>query len=335
MCSSSIEAITGWSSEELIGRRIVEFVHDIDQENVERILSLACTRQSHTNNKAEAFQWTQSYAKKLKNVQHKFSQVLTDIADNASTLDSEASTTSTGILPETGEGASSSVVSAPQDSAEAEWSQAIMTHDKFAKVFSKNNCISSFGLDYAGMTRPRGKPTDVLDTREAGTENNVSLERQGDCEVDHRQVRLALLGASNSYANDLNEESAKLPQMLRYQPSHKLERGSAPTKNDMEENDSIKRNLKQSQAVNDSYEYSSLPSMSGTEGQDTLGSPCERRADSSFSFRMISKSGSTVYMEASCNPTPQGVVAVCKCFPLVFEECNFPPICVSVTCGYR
>lgn len=306
--SSSIEAATGWSSEELVGRRIVEFVHDKDRENVEHILARASTRRDNTNSWYGASYWNWSYAKKLSNVQKRFSDVLTDARDTGSAQVCDTLSKSGRILPENGKAKTvlvgntirKSGIKTSQDLADEEWSHAIKVHGKFASLFSSSNRIMPFGFNYVATTK----------VKRNGADNETVCTDEGDeqARVCIAQLRESKCGESSSFT-----QTQKIPQMLQYDAS---EITSFPDGEELEscDDDTIRENIMASKTQADSYAVSSLPSIPEVDQGEEVAQVFRKDGPQgdSFSFGMISKSGTKVYMEASCNWTPQGVVAVCK-----------------------
>ena len=298
---------------------MVDFVHDQDKENVERILSVASLRhlanETLTGLHDEGTQWNLSYVRKLEKIQRKFSDVLNEFSDSVLDTTGRANT-SARVAPEDGTHINLEFLHRrkrkqrfPKDSAEAEWSEAVTTHDQFTKLFSKGNITRTPGLDevYRQSLFTRSW------SRRGVSTNTEAREVSWVLASDHHTKEFKDEGHPEHQGSELcsDENSPRIPGTLQYYsaPSATTETSSFLFEDEVEG-----KLLEPKDEAANSMAKSVLSSLPSLAESDLDEPPLNSRPHSapSISFRMISKSGTMVHIEASCNWTPQGVVAVCK-----------------------
>eukprot|EP01138_Halocafeteria_seosinensis_P013806 gb/GECG01014098.1/.p1 GENE.gb/GECG01014098.1/~~gb/GECG01014098.1/.p1 ORF type:complete len:499 (+),score=59.66 gb/GECG01014098.1/:1-1497(+) len=274
--SSAIEAMTGWSPEELVGRRVTDFVHDKEKEIVENIFLKAYSDEPAD---ADDFSMNQSYSNRLQDIQQKFSKVLTDFDDHSIRIDTVTSssaqivpsgmTENTNKLPESRRLPTKQSLQLPGEST---WSKAVTSHEMFAKLFSPSRNLSN-SFDHFYRQR----------TFAAESVAEISEER-----------------------SEESSASPRLPKSLKYFSSPNV--ASDGTQSDAE--DECVLGLGEDRGQDETASaLSSLPSLPVSEldiNEDSGSTSFEE----SLTFRIISKSGAPVLVQASCNNTPQGVVTV-------------------------
>lgn len=296
-------------------------MYDKDREIIEQALSVAAYKRptgdgwGEVRNDGEV--WNQAYSKKLESVQRKFSKVLTDFVDPSFPSRSEESFIVTPTNRDHNELPSlhrRKRKHAAKDAAEESWSEAVMTHAKFTRLFSTSNSPATVGLDYiyrAGVlcswrdenSNANNDATEVIYGQQVVANETKKNEPATRKDSDSTTK-------TNQGIHPQDDDGAPIPGILKYhyEPSSKVRFHSSF------EDDAVEQKLEgqgNRQISITKSDLSSLPSF----GKDYLGdgiSPQSSTGSRSFSFRMISKAGTTVPMEASCNWTPQGVVAVCK-----------------------